>query len=82
MVVEIYPNPTDASAKIDYRMTGNERPELQVRDNLGRLVHHTLLPVSKDLQTYPLDVSEWAPGLYFLHISDEEDAKTVKLVVR
>ncbi len=81
-VVEVYPNPTDASAKIDYRMTGNERPELQVRDNLGRLIHHTLLPISKDLQTHPLDVSEWAPGLYFIRISDEEDAKTVKLVVR
>ena len=69
-IIEIFPNPT--SGKID--LLGIEYGTIKIIDNFGRIILKAEKPGSE------IDISDLAPGIYFLQISSDNQWITKKII--
>jgi subtilisin-like proprotein convertase family protein len=79
LVLDIYPNPARTDVKITWNFETTEPVVLTITNTLGELVYSDVLNSSKG--TKEVDVSDLARGVYFIHVSNGETVRTVKLVV-
>ncbi|WP_299247089.1 T9SS type A sorting domain-containing protein [uncultured Lacinutrix sp.] len=76
--ITMYPNPATESFNIV--STKNETATIRVFNALGKLMHY-----SKDINLtneFKVDISQYASGLYFVRINNENGVVTKKLMVK
>lgn len=80
--MEVYPNPTSASFAVDFVLQAGTRVQVEVFDATGRRV---AVPWSGDLpegiQQVRVDASGWAPGLYWVLLTDGQGGRLARKVV-
>jgi hypothetical protein len=77
----IYPNPTRGAFKVTVNAPSRQRGVLQVYDQLGQLlIEHPLEYLLN--QTFNLDLSINAPGLYMVRVQGERFLHSGKVLVR
>ncbi|MFN5984081.1 MAG: T9SS type A sorting domain-containing protein [Fluviicola sp.] len=77
-----YPNP--ASTLMNFVITNGSEQEatLSVKDNSGKLIYSIVLNLKKGQTISPLDVENYANGIYFVEIEKENNQKEIiKIVV-
>jgi len=76
---EVFPNPADDYFSVNYKLEGNEKHRLLVRDVLGNIVNENELRV--DESAIITDVSGFAPGIYFCLLEENGKIISTKKVV-
>jgi hypothetical protein len=72
--IAIYPNPATTS----FSLSGiSENYKISVFNNLGQIY----LKKNNFTSGQSIDVSTWAPGLYFIHIQNSTQFKTLPMIV-
>lgn len=68
-LMSIYPVPTRSIVNVQYRSKDNSPLELKLRDMMGNVlyIHHL---ESKGEHVYPLDLSTFPKGIYFVELSN------------
>jgi uncharacterized repeat protein (TIGR03803 family) len=74
----IYPNPTNSIIYVDLSTVKKELI-IELTDMNGRIVKSIKIQPNNYETSYKIDVSEFAEGLYFMHISNSEMSKVVKI---
>ena len=74
--IEVYPNPTEGISTIEIKGT-IQNGTVKVMNYLGQVIQVLNLNNRNKL---PIDLSENAPGVYMLEISNNEGAITRKLI--
>lgn len=69
--VNLYPNPTAQSIRMDLKYGENSRLKIELIDVLGRVLNSDNLEVTKNLvSNYQLDVSALSAGMYMFRLTD------------
>jgi hypothetical protein len=71
----VYPNPFNQQITINYELQ-NSQAQLKVFNSFGKLIKNVVL---KNNQTV-IDLSQYANGIYFIHLLDGKSAYTKKVV--
>ena len=65
---------------IEFENTGSRTVQVQVVDLLGRLLHQETIATESGLNSYQLDVSQWANGVYFINLDNGLESRTKRMV--
>jgi hypothetical protein len=81
--ISIYPNPTNGNSSVSLNSEINRQLTLRVTNSLGQLIELMDLKVIKGGNMYTVNSMDYAPGVYFISISDEDKTNNnqFKLVV-
>lgn len=73
-ISNLYPNPTDAS--ITYEITTSLFAEVQLNvvDVIGRVMQEKIIVLQPGVNSFELDVSSYANGVYFLNLRERNSA--------
>ncbi len=77
-----YPNPFNATARVDYRLEHPAEVTLKVHNILGQEVaslHQGMQPAGR--HSLVIDGSAWASGVYLLTLRSKQEARTRKLLL-
>ncbi len=77
----IYPNPASSAFKAIINSDAAGAASMNITDVSGKNVFSKSINVVKGAQTLPVDVSQLAPGFYFVNFSQNGKSQTQKLVV-
>ncbi len=78
--IQVFPNPVDADLTLDLEsLTSEEAITFEICNQLGVIYHHS---TAYGGQLHVVDVSDLAPGIYFLRISIEGAPVNHKLIKR
>lgn len=81
-LVEAFPNPSRDIFNIQLKGLADRELLLDVYDLLGRMVSHTPVDVTDDVEVVELDLSSLAPGQYHLNVrSDKGYSENIKLLI-
>lgn len=76
--MDVYPNPVERAATVEYSCEAGARPVLWVLDALGRTLREERLAKSEDF--YSLDFSNLSSGVYWLRLLSEGGTAVKKVV--
>ncbi|MFN6076101.1 MAG: T9SS type A sorting domain-containing protein, partial [Fluviicola sp.] len=77
-----YPNPASTLMNFVINNGSEQEATLSVKDNSGKLIHSTVLNLKKGQTIAPLNVENYANGIYFVEIEKENNQKEIiKIVV-
>jgi hypothetical protein len=78
--IAVYPNPTSDQTTVNYNFETAVDLTINVVNTLGQVIKSNL--VSNAISgTHTINVSDLAPGMYMLHLTDGERVATQSLVV-
>ncbi|MCB0760597.1 MAG: T9SS type A sorting domain-containing protein [Flavobacteriales bacterium] len=80
-LVNVYPNPASDVLNVDFELLTSTGVQIVVTDYTGRIVHEALLGELNGKQQYNLDLSEFAQGVYHLHVVSLTDRQSRKFVI-
>lgn len=80
----VYPNPINAGSTLSLEVDTKHPNFVQVfaLDIIGNKVFDKELLIENGFQKFNLDTFDFLPGIYFLHILQDEDVEVFKLIVR
>lgn len=80
--INVYPNPAQNSATVNYQLTASGLVSIQVMDITGKAM---IDPIAQQSATgtyhVVLNTTDYAAGIYFIHISTNGIDKTEKLII-
>lgn len=80
--VNVFPNPLHQGAATVEVVSNTDRDAfITVYDAIGQRLINRTINIQKGLNTFQLEVDQWASGLYYIHIHSEE-ASTVKELIK
>lgn len=79
--IEIYPNPATGYANISYESVTAGNVHISVTNLSGSTVTEVDFKKSRGANTFPIDISKIASGIYFVKMSDENGVAVKKLFV-
>ena len=79
-IVAIHPVPANNRVSVEFENAGSSRVQVQVVDLLGRLLHQETIATESGLNSYQLDVSQWANGVYFINLDNGLESRTKRMV--
>lgn len=74
--IQIFPNPANEQLQIEITERTNEELQLSVVDALGRLLINKQISVTNGKSSQQIDVSNLAPGVYFIQLRDSKGTNT------
>jgi hypothetical protein len=77
--ININPNPASLSTIVSYHVPAGTVSQLVVVNLSGREVFKTQIVSTEDKTQYTLDVSDFAPGLYFVRLSNRNGISSERL---
>jgi PKD repeat protein len=82
--VRIYPNPTDDKINLQFPVGyWSENPlEIILYNTLGEIVLSKVVPISKQKNTFVLEMNKMVDGIYLLTVHQGEKQFTEKIIVR
>jgi hypothetical protein len=78
--VRVYPNPTSGQVYVNLPAGATQEVMVRVMDASGRVVRTAQL--SNNQNAVEFDLTGMSSGLYFVHLSQGNEVKTVKLMVK
>ena len=75
------PNPASTTLQVSFPLAANTEMRLNVFDTDGQLVYAKALPAQAGTNSAEIDVTGWAPGLYWLSLAGERGTMTKRFVV-
>lgn len=80
--INVYPNP--ATSFVNVEVTSNEAQQFNAKmvDMMGKTVYVDQFNHAGGTEMYKIDVNNFAKGVYFLHLSNENGSNIQKIVVR
>lgn len=78
--LDVFPNPTDQFAFVDYFVESKGKSRLEVLDLTGKTIR--ILPLTETKGRVFIDVRDLPEGVYIVKISNEGGFQTTKLVVQ
>ncbi len=81
--LNIYPNPTNSSATIDFKVNGNERVKINVMDVVGRVVEESaIIAINGEKGTCTVNKNgTLAKGIYIINVEVNNQRISKKLIV-
>ncbi|MFN0200920.1 MAG: SdrD B-like domain-containing protein, partial [Bacteroidia bacterium] len=80
--VNLYPNPAKTNLFVDYQLFKASAADLKIVNAVGQVVYQReSLPKTTDMAQQVIDVSKFASGIYYLHLSTEDQQIVKKFVV-
>jgi hypothetical protein len=81
--INAYPNPVSDILNVQYNATSDGQLQMQVINLSGQVMKQEILPALTNGQgQMSVPVEGWAPGLYFIRLSDETNRAQFKFVVK
>jgi hypothetical protein len=78
----ISPNPTKGLVKLDIQSQEESNVQISVFDGTGKMLQkEPLQPVSKGIQTFDIDLSQYNNGLYFIQIIQAGEINVEKVML-
>jgi hypothetical protein len=78
--VNLYPNPTDANAVLDFSLASVSDVEIRVVDALGRVLISKTFELVNNAQ-YQLDVANWPAAIYMVQLISDKAFVTKPLII-
>jgi hypothetical protein len=80
----ISPNPVTNVCYIDFENVKNSELSLKIMNIVGQTVLNKTIAVNSNEQTLPLDISDFAKGIYFAQINSADNSinKSIKFVMQ
>ena len=79
--LNVYPNPTTDVATIDVSAAADANVEVRILNTAGKLMWNSVNANHNGEFSHTLNVSDWAKGVYFVQLLDEQGSRTTKLIV-
>src|SRR6059058_4371534 len=80
--LNVFPNPATDNTFIQYDSNSNEKIWLAITDIQGRIINRVELANACIVtQTYELNTSHYAPGMYFVELYSGKNKEIRKLVI-
>lgn len=79
--INLYPNPTIDQLTVEYQRPESTDYDLKVYDSVGRLVYHHFIPKICAPRKIDIPVSDYAPGVYFITIENNNNIESSRFVV-
>ena len=79
--IRTYPNPTNGEFNLEISSLREDNVRVMLVNPQGKIVSKELINASKGLQNIKIDVSDFNPGLYFLHVISEDQKFVEKVLV-
>ncbi|MEO8403473.1 MAG: ELWxxDGT repeat protein [Chitinophagaceae bacterium] len=79
--LRLYPNPANDVINVEVNLTPGAL-NYQLYDNNGRIVHRYTRQVSAGSNSFPIDISKLAAGVYYLSLHHSDLSKTLQFVKR
>lgn len=76
----VFPNPTNASATIEYTLTNSSSVKLEVVDVLGKQLE-SLVNTNQPAGNYKVNLAKLNAGIYFIRLNINNHTNTTRLVV-
>ena len=81
MNLEVYPNPANNSITLSYSSTYNQQVEITICNVNAQQVKAIKTSAQSSMNTRQVNVSDLAPGIYFVKLATEEGTCLKKLIV-
>jgi hypothetical protein len=81
IALSVYPNPSRSQANVIYNTPVTGKADLTVITEFGNTVIHKAISTVAGQNSYTLDISQLANGVYFLKLTDGKNIRYQKLVV-
>ncbi|MCK5137438.1 MAG: T9SS type A sorting domain-containing protein [Bacteroidales bacterium] len=78
----VYPNPANQTATVQFNVKQSATVDIVVMSVLGQTVHQHANSYSQGIQNELIDVSGFAPGLYFVEVQMNGQQQVQKLLVK
>lgn len=79
--LEVFPNPSRGQLNIELNLTNYSDVQFELTDISGKVIWRMAQPNQQKVRE-ALDLSGYAPGVYFLHTLVDEDTDTRKIVIQ
>lgn len=76
--IVISPNPVKDQLQLNFDYDGNEKLQISILDNTGKLVEKQ---IANGSENHTFDASSWAPGIYFVNFSSDKGVRSEKIFV-
>lgn len=79
--INVYPNPISGDqVTIEVSSSIDKSSMITVYDAIGQLIEHKRIAINKGLNVFTLDTREWPDAVYYLHITNKEEAIIEELI--
>lgn len=68
-LINVYPNPTQDFVNLEFQGTNSEPVDVLIVNNIGGIVFHQSLKISKQSNMIKIDVRNLIPGFYFIKVT-------------
>jgi alpha-tubulin suppressor-like RCC1 family protein len=82
LIKSVYPNPTNSIVNIEYTIENTSNVVIKLTNIQGQIISESKFDKSSGLQSYSLDISNQASGLYFITIITANQNVTSKVIKR
>jgi len=79
-LISVAPNPGHNMTQVTWRDVVGHEGQVVVYDQTGRKVYEATIPDIQHRNAMDLDASNWNTGIYFIHLTTEQDSRSVKFV--
>jgi len=81
LFVDLYPNPTNSTAVLDFGLAEEHAVQIRVVDVLGQVMQENYYTNTKSLK-YTIDVHDYPSAVYFVQLVVDNEIVTKRLIVR
>jgi Secretion system C-terminal sorting domain len=81
IAMTVYPNPSHSFVNIFYNTTQTGPADLTVTTEFGNSIIRKMVTTNSGQNTYMLDISQLASGIYFIRLTDGKNIRYQKLVI-
>ena len=79
--INVYPNPISGDqVTIEVSSSIDKSSMITVYDAIGQLIEHKRITINKGLNVFTLDTHEWPDAVYYLHITNKDEAIVEELI--
>lgn len=79
--ITLYPNPAAYNVYLTFESKGKIDVQLDVADNMGRVIHSQQVPVNNGLNTLSPKLPELSSGVYFIRLHNENVSVVKRMLV-
>lgn len=80
--IKLYPNPASSTTTLEFEANDNGTAFISITDVTGRVADKRMVNYYAGKNTIPLNVRNWARGVYFLTVTSGNDTRTnIKMVL-
>ena len=81
-VANVYPNPTHSGVNVEYEVEAASTVNFTVTNALGQVVGTLKVEAGKGFNTQPIDLGDFAAGVYLIQIDKNGSERIVRKVVK